>query len=153
MLAKSAANYLNSQLVLLEARAHGYTDGVTLDAQGFLAEGSGANLFLVHRGVLRTPPIAASILCGVTRGCVIQIARDLGLEVREEALPRELLYTADEVFLTGTAAEITPVRSVDRRAVGDGGRGPLTQRLQAAWSAIVRGDEPDRHEWLTHVGG
>jgi branched-chain amino acid aminotransferase len=150
-LAKSAANYLNSQLVLLEARAHGYTDGITLDAQGFVAEGSGANLFLVHGGVLRTPPIGASILGGVTRACVIELARELGVEVREEALPRELLYTADEAFVTGTAAEITPIRSVDRRTVGAGVRGPVTQRLQGAWSAIVHGEAPDRRGWLTEV--
>lgn len=150
-LAKSAANYLNSQLVLLEARAHGYHDGLTLDTQGFLAEGSGANLFLVHRGVLRTAPIASSILSGITRACVMQLARDLALELREESLPRELLYTADEAFLTGTAAEITPVRSADKRAIADGRRGPITTRLQAAWSAIVRGETADRHGWLTPI--
>ena len=151
-LAKSAANYLNSQLVLLEARANGYTDGVTLDHEGLVAESSGANLFAVHKGVLRTPSLASSILEGVTRACVMQLARDLGYEVREERFPREALYTADEVFLTGTATEIMPVRAVDRRKIGSGTRGPITHKLQTEYQSITRGATPDRHGWLTLVG-
>jgi branched-chain amino acid aminotransferase len=152
-LAKSSANYLNSQLVFLEARAHGYTDGLTLDHEGLVAEASGANLFVVHKGVLRTPSLASSILSGVTRGCVMQIARDFGLEVREERFPREVLYTADEVFLTGTAAEIMPVRAIDRRKIGSGTRGPITHKLQAEYQSITRGASPDRHGWLTLIAG
>jgi len=150
-LAKSSANYLNSQLVFLEARAHGYVDGVTLDHEGLVAEASGANLFVVHKGVLRTPSTASSILAGVTRACVMQLARDAGIEVREERFPREALYTADEVFLSGTAAEIMPVRSVDRRKIGGGTRGPITHKLQSEYQAITRGAAPDRHAWLTLI--
>jgi branched-chain amino acid aminotransferase len=150
-LAKSSANYLNSQLVMLEARAHGFLDGISLDHDGYAAESSGANLFVVHGGVLRTPPLASSILSGITRACVMRLARDVELEVREERLPREMLYTADEMFLTGTAAEITPVRSVDKRTVGTGDRGPITRRLQSEFRAIVTGESNDRHRWLTHI--
>jgi branched-chain amino acid aminotransferase len=138
-LAKSAANYLNSQLILLEAKASGYDDGLSLDVEGFLAEGSGANVFLVLDGALHTPPLDSSILQGVTRGCVMQIARDLELAVLERRLPRETLYTADEAFLCGTAAEVTPIRSIDRVAVGAGGRGPVTERLQREYAELVRG--------------
>ena len=150
-MAKSAANYVNSQLILLEAKNNGYADGLALDVDGFVSEGSGANVFVVHRGVLLTPDPGASILPGITRASVLQLARDLGLEVREQRLPRELLYVADEVFITGTAAEVTPVRSIDRRPVGAGARGPVTERLQREFRALASGASPDRHGWLTYV--
>jgi branched-chain amino acid aminotransferase len=150
-MAKSAANYLNSQLVILEARANGLTDGIALDAQGHVSEGSGANVFVVERGVLLTPNLGSSILQGITRGCVIQLARDAGIEVREVTMPRELLYCAEELFICGTAAEITPVRAIDRKPVGDGTRGPITARLQAEFRALVSGAKPDRHGWLTRA--
>jgi branched-chain amino acid aminotransferase len=150
-MAKSAANYLNSQLVILEARANGFTDGIALDAQGHVSEGSGANVFVVERGVLLTPNLGSSILQGITRGCVIQLARDAGIEVREVTMPRELLYCAEELFICGTAAEITPVRAIDRKPVGSGTRGPITARLQAEFRALVSGAKPDRHGWLTRA--
>lgn len=150
-LAKSAANYLNSQLVILEARANGFTDGLALDAAGFVSEGSGANVFLAVRGELLTPDLGSSVLQGVTRACVMQLARDAGLEVKETHIPRELLYVADEIFITGTAAEITPVRSVDRKPIGSGRRGPITARLQSEFQSLSRGSQPDRHGWLTHL--
>ena len=150
-MAKSAANYLNSQLVILEARANGFADGIALDAQGHVSEGSGANVFAVVDGVLHTPNIGSSILQGITRGCVVQLARDAGLEVREVTMPRELLYCADELFICGTAAEITPVRSLDRKQVGAGARGPVTTHLQAEFRALVTGAKPDRHGWLVRA--
>lgn len=150
-MAKSAANYLNSQLVLLEARRHGYHDGLALDVDGFLSEGSGANLFVVVGGALHTPPLASSILGGITRRFVIQLARSAGVEVREERLPREMLYVADEAFLTGTAAEVTPVRSFDRRPVGSGKPGPITRQLQREYLDVVQGTAPDRFGWMTLV--
>ncbi|MCC7011102.1 MAG: branched-chain amino acid transaminase [Planctomycetes bacterium] len=150
-LAKSAANYLNSQLVILEAKANGFTDGIALDSAGFVSEGSGANVFLVSRGVLWTPDLGSSVLQGVTRNCVMQLARDAGLEIRETHIPREMLYVADEVFLTGTAAEVTPVRSIDRKPIGAGKRGPITARLQREFGDIVHGAKPDRHGWMTPV--
>jgi len=149
--AKAVANYLNSQLVVLEAKRHGYADGIVLDVDGFVSESSGANLFVVLDGVLRTPSLDSSILRGITRGLVIQIATDLGLRVVEERMPRETLYMAEEVFLSGTAAEITPVRSIDGRQVGGGARGELTRRLHAAFLGIVQGVHEDRHGWLTLV--
>ncbi len=150
-MAKSAANYLNSQLVILEARANGFADGIALDAQGHVSEGSGANVFAVVDGVLHTPNIGSSILQGITRGCVAQLAREAGLEVREVTMPRELLYCAEELFICGTAAEITPVRSLDRKQVGAGARGPVTTHLQAEFRALVTGAKPDRHGWLVRV--
>lgn len=150
-MAKSAANYLNSQLVILEARANGFADGIALDAQGHVSEGSGANVFAVVDGVLHTPNIGSSILQGITRGCVVQLARDAGLEVREVTMPRELLYCADELFICGTAAELTPVRSLDRKQVGAGARGPITTHLQAEFRALVTGARPDRHGWLVRA--
>ena len=150
-LAKSSANYANSQLIKMEAILEGYTEGIALDTQGHLSEGSGQNLFLVRDGVLLTPPAGASILPGITRDSVMTLARDLGIEVREAALPRELLYIADEVFFAGTAVEITPIRSVDRIAVADGRRGPITEAIQRAFFDLVHGEAPDRHGWLTPV--
>lgn len=150
-LAKAAANYLNSALVISEARRHGYDDGIALDVQGCVSEGSGANLFLVVRGELVTPSLGSSILAGITRRCVQQLAADRGLAVREMRVPRELLYVADEVFITGTAAEITPVREIDGRAIGSGARGEITRGLQQEYLEIVQGRRADRHAWLEPV--
>lgn len=147
-LAKAGGNYLSSTLVSLEARERGFAEGIALAADGTVSEGAGENLFLVRDGVIYTPATAASILQGITRDSVIVLARELGLEIREQSLPRELLYVADEIFLTGTAAEITPVRSVDRLPVGDGRRGPLTRRLQEAFFGLFDGRTEDRWQWL-----
>jgi len=150
--AKIGGQYVNSQLITMEAVDHGYTEGIALDVGGHVSEGSGENIFLVHRGRLLTPPLSASILDGITRRCVVTLAEELGLEVGEEPIPRELLYAADEVFFSGTAAEITPIRSVDGIVLGDGKRGPVTTRLMVAFFDIVEGRVPDRHGWLTPVG-
>jgi branched-chain amino acid aminotransferase len=150
-LAKTSANYANSQLIKMEAIVEGYSEGLALDAMGFLSEGSGQNVFLVRDGVLYTPPIVASILPGITRNSVIKIARDLGFEVREEVLPRETLYIADEAFFVGTAVEITPIRSVDKIVVGSGRRGPVTDAIRTAFFDIINGVTPDRYGWLTYV--
>jgi len=149
--AKAGGNYLNSQLIAMEARRNGYAEGIALSPDGLLSEGSGENLFLVRRGVLYTPPAAASILSGITRDTVFRLAADLGLRVAEQPLPREMLYLADEVFFTGTAAEITPVRSVDRAPVGGGTRGPVTAALQERFFGLFDGRTPDRHGWLDPV--
>ncbi len=151
-MAKAAANYANAQLVKLESLANGYSEGIALDAEGCVSEGSGENLFLVRDGRLTTPPLSASILPGITRASLMTLARDRGLEVVEERIPREALYVADELFLCGTAAEVTPVRSVDRVEVGAGRPGPITLGLQASFRAIVTGEVEDRHRWLTPVG-
>ena len=150
-LAKVAGNYVNSQLVVTEARANGYHEGLVLDVEGFVSEGSGQNIFLVQGGRLHTPPIGASILSGVTRAIVLQLASDLGIPVVQMRIPREMLYLADEVFLTGTAAEITPVRSIDKKPVGSGSRGTLTQSLQERFFGILHGEFEDQHGWLTPV--
>ncbi len=150
-LAKAAANYMNSQLIKMEAIKNGFVEGIALDEFGFVSEGSGENIFLLFEGRLHTPPLSASILPGVTRDSIITLARQLGLEVVEQPIPRELLYTADEVFLTGTAAEITPVRSIDHIEIGSGSRGPITRMLQAEFFAIINGDKEDRFNWLTPV--
>jgi len=147
-LAKAGGNYLSSTLVGSEARDRGFAEGIALAADGTVSEGAGENLFLVRDGVLITPPAAASILLGITRDSVITLARDLGIEVREQVLPRELMYIADEIFLTGTAAEITPVRSVDRLTVGSGSRGPITKVLQDAFFGLFSGRTADRWGWL-----
>lgn len=150
-MAKASANYLNSMHILLEARGNGFDDGIALDHEGYVSEGSGANLFVVSRGRLLTPSLGSSILEGVTRACVLELAAEAGLEVRQERIPREMLYLADEVFVTGTAAEVTPVRAIDRRTIGSGARGPITQRLQSAYLEIVTGKAPDTRGWLTQV--
>jgi branched-chain amino acid aminotransferase len=150
-LAKSSANYANSQLIKMEALADGYSEGIALDASGLVSEGSGQNLFVVRDGVLYTPPLAAAILPGITRSSVMTIARDLGFDVREDMLPRELLYIVDEAFFVGTAAEITPIKSIDKIVVGEGRRGPVTEALQRAFFDIINGETPDRHGWLTYV--
>jgi branched-chain amino acid aminotransferase len=150
-LAKSCANYANSQLIRMEASMDGYAEGLALDTLGFLSEGSGENVFVVRDGVISTPPTTASILPGITRDSVITIARDLGYEVREEQLPREILYVADEVFFAGTAVEITPIRSVDRMTVGNGKRGAVTEEIQRTFFEIIDGSRADTHGWLTYV--
>ncbi len=150
-LAKATANYLNSQLIKMEADANGYAEGIALDPAGFLSEGSGQNLFLVRDGVITTPPLSSSALPGITRECVMTLAGDLGIPVREELQPREALYIADEVFFTGTAAEITPIRSVDKIAIGNSARGPITETLQKRFFDVVHGREPDTHGWMTDV--
>lgn len=151
-LAKATANYANSGLIKMEAMEDGYSEGIALDTFGYLSEGSGQNLFLVRGGVIYTPPINEAILPGITRESVMILARDLGLEVREAALQRESLYIADEVFLVGTAVEVTPVRSVDKIVVGSGKPGPVARQLQQAYFAVVRGEVADTRGWLTYVG-
>ena len=150
-MAKSAANYMNSQLVKMEALTNGYTEGISLDASGHISEGSGENLFLVRDGKIFTPALSSSILPGITRDSVITLAQELGYTVIEQAIAREMLYIADEVFFTGTAAEITPLRSIDRITVGAGKRGPVAKHLQEEFFAILTGAKPDRHNWLTPV--
>ncbi|MGQ0650429.1 MAG: branched-chain amino acid transaminase [Gemmatimonadaceae bacterium] len=150
-MAKAGGNYLNSQLSKLEAKQDQYSEGIMLDSFGFVAEGSGENLFLVRDGVLHTPLVSNGILHGVTRDTVIAIARDLELEVREGQLPREMLYLADEAFFSGTAAEITPIRSIDRLPVGDGRPGSVTKTIQKEFMGIAKGRLPDRFGWLTPV--
>lgn len=152
-LAKAGGNYLNSQLIKMEAMANGYAEGIALDHQGQVSEGSGENLFLVRDGVVYTPPVSASILSGITRDTVITLLGELGVEVRQQAIPRELLYIADELFFTGTAAEVTPIRSVDRLTVGQGRRGPVTTAVQAAFFGLVEGEREDRYGWLEYVAG
>ncbi len=150
-LAKAGGNYLNSQLSKLEAKADGYAEGIMLDAFGWVSEGSGENLFLVRDGILHTTPLSSGILQGITRDSVVRIARDLGYEVREQVIPREMLYIADELFFSGTAAELTPIRSVDRIQVGEGRPGPITLAIQERYLGIARGESPDVHGWLTMV--
>lgn len=150
-LAKAGANYMNSQLIRMEAEINGYAEGIALDVNGYLSEGSGENLFLVRNGVIYTTPLANSVLSGITRNSVITLARQLGIEVVEQTLPRELLYIADEAFFTGTAAEVTHLRSVDRILVGDGNMGPITSALHQEFFGIVNGLKPDRYNWLTPV--
>jgi len=150
-MAKSVANYANSSLIKMEAVLEGYSEGIALDPDGHLSEGSGQNLFLVRDRVLYTPPIAASVLPGITRDTIMTLARDMGLTVREQDLPREMLYISDEVFFCGTAAEVTPIRSVDKVQIGAGRRGPVTASLQKAFFDYINGVVPDTHEWLTPV--
>jgi branched-chain amino acid aminotransferase len=150
-MAKSAANYMNSQLIKVEAVKGGFAEGIALDAQGHVSEGSGENLFAVTKGRLVTPPLVSSILPGITRDSVLVLARGLGIPVEEKPLPREMLYLADELFFTGTAAEITPIRSVDRQKVGRGSRGPVTASLQKAFFDVIEGRTGDEHGWLTFV--
>jgi branched-chain amino acid aminotransferase len=150
-LAKATANYLNSQLVKMEAIANGYAEGIALDSQGYVSEGSGENIFLVQDGALYTPPVSSSILPGITRQSIMTLAEESGIEVRRVAIPRGMLYTCDEAFFTGTAVEVTPIRSVDRVQIGEGRPGPVTRRLMREFMAIIRGELPDRHGWLTPV--
>lgn len=150
-LSKAGANYMNSQLIKMEAIANGYSEGIALDAQGYVSEGSGENLFVVRDGKIITPPLGASVLPGITRDTVVRLAEAAGIPVVESIIPRELLYIADEVFFSGTAAEITPIRSVDKVKVGKGRRGPITESLQKAFFGIVEGSAVDRYGWLTPV--
>jgi len=147
--AKIGGQYINSQLMAMEAAEHGYAEAVALDANGFVSEGSGENIFVVRDGAIYTPPLASSVLQGVTRRCVMVLAEESGMPVREELIPRELLYTADEIFFTGTAAEVTPIRSVDHITIGSGRRGPVTEQLQQEFFGITSGEIADRHGWLT----
>jgi len=150
-LAKAAGNYLSSQLISMEARRLGFVEGIGLAPDGTVSEGAGENLFLIRDGVIHTPGFAHSVLGGITRDSVIRLARDLGYEVRETSIPRELMYIADELFFTGTAAEITPIRSVDRLVIGAGRRGPVTEKLQKAFFGLFTGATPDRYGWLEPV--
>jgi branched-chain amino acid aminotransferase len=150
-LAKAGANYMNSQLIRMEAEINGYSEGIALDTNGYLSEGSGENLFLVRGGVLYTTPLANSVLNGITRSSILTLARQLGIDVVEQAMPREMLYICDEAFFTGTAAEVTHLRSVDRILVGDGTMGPITKALHDEFFGIVNGTRPDRHNWITPV--
>jgi branched-chain amino acid aminotransferase len=147
-LGKAAGNYLSSQLISMEAKRLGFAEGIGLGVDGSVSEGAGENLFLIRDGVIYTPALANSILQGITRDTVVTLARAHGFEVREQTIPRELLYLGDEIFLTGTAAEITPVRSVDRITIGAGRRGPVTEALQAAFFGLFTGKTPDRWGWL-----
>lgn len=150
-LAKAGGNYLNSQLIRMEADLNGYAEGIALDRDGYVSEGSGENIFVIRDGRIHTPPLAASVLPGITRDSVLRLAQEAGIPVVEMNIPRELLYIADEIFFTGTAAEVTPVRSVDRIPVGSGKRGPVTEQLQKAFFDIVEGRVEDRFGWLTPV--
>jgi branched-chain amino acid aminotransferase len=150
-MAKSGANYMNSQLIKMEAIVNGYVEGIALDVNGLVSEGSGENLFLVRQGKLITAPLGNSVLPGITRDTVLQIAKDLNLTVVEQMIPREMLYISDEVFFSGTAAEITPIRSVDKIKVGNGTVGPVTKAIQKEFFGIVEGRLPDRHNWFTPV--
>ena len=150
-LAKAAANYMNSQLMKMEAIVNGYSEGIALDAAGYVSEGSGENIFLVRDGKIHTPPLGASVLPGITRDTILALAQDLGIPVIETIIPREMLYIADEVFFSGTAAEITPIRSIDRITVGKGRRGPVAEKLQKAFFGVINGTAPDKHGWLSAV--
>ena len=150
-MAKVGANYMNSQLIKMDALAAGFDEGIGLDHNGMVSEGSGENIFLVRNGILYTPPIGGSVLEGITWDSVITLAREMGMEVRQQQIPREMLYVADEVFFTGTAAEITPVASIDKVTVGAGKRGPVTEKLQKRFFGIFKGEVDDKYNWLTYV--
>lgn len=150
-MAKAGANYMNSQLIRMEADMNGYAEGIALDVNGYLSEGSGENLFIVNKGILYTTPLANSVLSGITRDAIMTIARHLGLTIVEQAMPREMLYISDEVFFTGTAAEVTPIGTVDRIPVGNGKPGPITKQIAEEFFGIVNGTKPDRFGWLTPV--
>jgi branched-chain amino acid aminotransferase len=150
-LAKAGANYMNSQLIKMEAIMNGYVEGIALDVNGFVSEGSGENIFVVRQGTVYTPPLGNSVLAGITRQSVLEICRELRIPVVEQMVPREMLYIADEVFFSGTAAEITPVRSVDKISVNQGVVGPITKAIQKEFFGIVNGTAPDRFNWLTPV--
>jgi branched-chain amino acid aminotransferase len=150
-MAKSSANYMNSQLIRLEARAHGYVEGIALDIYGHVSEGSGENIFIVRDGAIITPAFGSSILPGITRNTVIKLAEELKFKVIEEQIPREALYIADEVFFTGSAAEITPIAKIDGIQIGSGKRGPVTERLQKEFFSLFDGTRCDEYNWLTYV--
>ena len=150
-MAKAGSNYMNSQLAKMESIVNGYDEAIMLDYHGMVSEGSGENIFVVLDGIIYTPPISSSLLSGLTRGAVITLAREMGLEIREEQIPREMLYIADEVFLTGTAAEVTPVSSIDKIVIGKGIRGDITKKIQEAFFSVVDGEKEDKHGWLTFI--
>jgi branched-chain amino acid aminotransferase len=150
-MAKSGANYMNSQLIKMEALLNGYSEGIALDDRGYVSEGSGENIFIVSGGVVNTPPLSSSILPGITRDSVIQICGELGITVKERTIQRAALYVADELFFSGTAAEITPIRSVDRIAIGNGGRGEITAKIQKVFFEITSGERQPPGPWLTYV--
>ena len=150
-LAKTSANYANSTLVKMEAIVEGYSEGIAPDTGGYLSEGSGQNLFLVRNDIIYTPPVTAAILPGITRDSILTLAQDLGFKVREEMLPREMLYIADEAFFVGTAVEVTPIRTVDKIPVGNGRRGPITEAVQQAFFDTINGVVADKHGWLEYV--
>jgi branched-chain amino acid aminotransferase len=150
-LAKAGANYMNSQLIRMEADVNGYSEGIALDNAGYVSEGSGENLFVIRNGKIVTPPLGASVLPGITRDSIIRIAGQLGIPIVETIIPREMLYIADEVFFTGTACEVTPIRSVDRVPVGNGQRGPITERIQSRYFEVVTVEVEDEFGWLTMV--
>ena len=150
-LAKAAANYMNSQLIKMEALTYGFVEGIALDILGYVSEGSGENIFVIKDGIMYTPPLGASVLPGITRDCVIQIAAELKIPLVEQFIPREALYIADEVFFTGSAAEITPIKSVDKIPVGKGKRGEITKKLQEEFFTITRAETDDRFGWLTFI--
>jgi branched-chain amino acid aminotransferase len=150
-LAKAGANYMNSQLIRMEAHHNGYAEGIALDSEGRISEGSGENIFVVRDGKIHTPPLGSSVLPGITRDTVVTLAQELGVPIVETVIPREMLYIADEVFFTGTAAEVTPIRSIDKIQIGAGHRGPVTEKLQKAFFEIVEGRAADKHGWLTPV--
>jgi branched-chain amino acid aminotransferase len=150
-MAKAGGNYLNSQLIRMEAEINGYDEGIALDVNGTISEGSGENLFIIRDGVLYTTPLTSAVLNGITRASVITLARELGIPVVEQTLPREFLYVCDEAFFTGTAAEVTHLASVDRIKIGDGSMGPVTRALHDEFFGIVNGTIKDRHNWLTPV--
>jgi len=150
-LSKTSGNYANAALIRMEAETNGYSEGIALDTFGYVSEGSGENIFVVRNGAIHTPPLSASILPGITRDMVMQVATDLGYRVTQENIPREMLYIADEGFFVGTAVELTPVRSVDRIQVGAGRRGPITEAIQKRFLDTISGKAPDTHGWLTPV--
>jgi len=151
-MAKCCANYMNSQLIKMEAITYGFVEGIALDTTGYVSEGSGENIFAVKNGVLHTPPLHASILPGITRNTIMTIANDFGISVVEEMFTREYLYLADEVFFTGSAAEVTPIRSIDKITIGKGKCGPITKQLQDAFFDVIEGRKEDKYHWLTKVG-
>lgn len=150
-MAKSGANYMNSQLIKMEALLNGFAEGIALDDRGYVSEGSGENIFLVSGDVVLTPPLSSSILPGITRDSVIQICQELGITIKERTIQRAALYVADELFFSGTAAEVTPIRSVDRITVGAGGRGPITEKIQRRFFEITKGERPAPGDWLAYV--
>jgi branched-chain amino acid aminotransferase len=150
-LAKAGANYMNSQLIKMEAIVDGYAEGIALNVRGHVSEGSGENIFVVKDGILYTPPLSSSILPGITRDSVIKLAQDIGLIVKEDTIPREALYIADEVFFTGSAVEITPIRSIDKIVIGDGKRGKITEKIQKEFFSYINGEKEDKYKWLTYI--
>jgi len=150
-LAKAGANYMNSQLIKMEALLDGYAEGIALNVRGHISEGSGENIFLVQDGQVYTPPLSSSVLPGITRDSVMTLLRERGVPVVQDTIPREMLYVADEVFFTGSAAEITPIRSIDKIPIGTGSRGPITKMVQEDFFDVVNGRRPDAHGWLTFI--